>query len=316
MSAIVTTTSSGRPQSPTNGGVYFETDTNRIIVWDGGMWHVYNRDSLSLITSGTEDLHYPQGIYSNTSANYHIATSPILHFDSNHMDGLTTNNPYADNQWAQVWYDRTQNRHKFVETTSGSDAKMQFSGPMPYVRNFAAAYFPDYPSTTPTEITGELTLMYVMNPAETALMAPTNYSSGYRNGTGTSFNFLGKTLDPGVHSSSQTDYFLEISGSTGPGIFIGRNSATKGLQVWRPDSRNNVRPAYAELDKTFSYRSTTHNIPSLLHTYHMCAYEIIWWDKALTIAEINTVKDYFQNKYLGLNDDFFPAGGTNDLVES
>jgi hypothetical protein len=31
-------TSSTRPASPAAGKVYFETDTNKIIVWDGSAW--------------------------------------------------------------------------------------------------------------------------------------------------------------------------------------------------------------------------------------------------------------------------------------
>jgi hypothetical protein len=38
MAKLDTITSSTRPASPTAGKAYFETDTNKIIVWTGSEW--------------------------------------------------------------------------------------------------------------------------------------------------------------------------------------------------------------------------------------------------------------------------------------
>ena len=38
MAKLDTITSSTRPSSPVAGKAYFETDTNKIIVWDGSAW--------------------------------------------------------------------------------------------------------------------------------------------------------------------------------------------------------------------------------------------------------------------------------------
>lgn len=38
MATLNTTTSSTRPASPTAGETYFETDTNKIIIWNGTSW--------------------------------------------------------------------------------------------------------------------------------------------------------------------------------------------------------------------------------------------------------------------------------------
>ena len=38
MATLNTVTSSTRPSSPAAGETYFETDTNKIIVWDGSAW--------------------------------------------------------------------------------------------------------------------------------------------------------------------------------------------------------------------------------------------------------------------------------------
>ena len=41
MSTITTTTSTGRPNSPLTGDMYFETDTKNYVVYDGTTWRSY-----------------------------------------------------------------------------------------------------------------------------------------------------------------------------------------------------------------------------------------------------------------------------------
>ena len=38
MAKLNTVTSGTRPASPAAGEAYFETDTNKIIIWDGSAW--------------------------------------------------------------------------------------------------------------------------------------------------------------------------------------------------------------------------------------------------------------------------------------
>ena len=45
MSTLLTTTSNNRPGTPTAGDMYYETDTNKIIVYDGTSWREYNSDT-------------------------------------------------------------------------------------------------------------------------------------------------------------------------------------------------------------------------------------------------------------------------------
>lgn len=62
MSTLSNCTSSTRPASPSTGDTLFETDTKKIIVWNGSNWYVYNYDdttafsnTLSLSFDGTND---------------------------------------------------------------------------------------------------------------------------------------------------------------------------------------------------------------------------------------------------------------------
>jgi hypothetical protein len=44
MAKLDTITSSTRPSSPVAGKAYFETDTNKVIIWDGSAWTELNSD--------------------------------------------------------------------------------------------------------------------------------------------------------------------------------------------------------------------------------------------------------------------------------
>jgi hypothetical protein len=45
MSTLNTTTSSNPPANPNTGDMYLETDTNKIVLWDGSVWRKYNSDA-------------------------------------------------------------------------------------------------------------------------------------------------------------------------------------------------------------------------------------------------------------------------------
>ena len=83
MSKLKTTTSSTRHLAdPSTGDLFFETDTSRLVFWDGSVWHVYRRDSINHTTGGAEELHYATGLFNDTQNANHITQNPVMHFDS------------------------------------------------------------------------------------------------------------------------------------------------------------------------------------------------------------------------------------------
>jgi len=64
MTTIQTTTSSTRPSSPSAGDAYFETDTQRYIIYDGTIWRLYFNDSS---TANTLSLDFDGGDRLDTS---------------------------------------------------------------------------------------------------------------------------------------------------------------------------------------------------------------------------------------------------------
>ena len=68
MSTLSNCTSSTRPASPATGDTLFETDTKKIIVWNGSNWYVYNYDA-STAFSNTLSLNF-DGSNDNLTTNY------------------------------------------------------------------------------------------------------------------------------------------------------------------------------------------------------------------------------------------------------
>lgn len=89
MSTLFTTTSSTRPSSPSAGDTYFETDTKRIIVWDGSAWYGYDYDDTTAFTNRYKLNFDGSGDYA-TTAYYQPSTTAISYsFWTNSSD--TTN---------------------------------------------------------------------------------------------------------------------------------------------------------------------------------------------------------------------------------
>ena len=330
MSKIKTTTSTTRPPDAATGELFFETDTNRLIFWDGSKYHVYNRDSLIQTTGGTDELHYPQGLYSDDTATYYLSQSPMLHFDASHMNGVDKTQLYAHDAWAEYWNDRTQNNYQYRELASGVDAEMDLNqsnlmsgntNSMPCVKDNGAYWTPT--GGAPQTISGDVTTFFVLQPNNpNNYVTPGPYDSWYNNNNTTAnqtYTHLkarfgantGATPNPAWTNTGETswvDWRLAVDQSTGPGLYIARNSDL-GNQVWRPDSRGNHVPM------TVGQTSAEGDLSTLGHTYGQWMYEIMFFDTALSIADVNKVKSYLQNKYEGLNAEYFPTGGTIDLTE-
>lgn len=326
MSKLKTTTSNARPTDPQDGELFFETDTNRMIFWDGGMWHVYNRTSTSFASGNLDEIHYPQGLYSDPTAPYYVSSSPMYHFDALHINGLDKTQVYADGEWAQTWYDRTHNRWKFDEQESGADASMdlQYSSTfsdgyntMPSV-NSNAKHYTAQDATAPNVVQGDNTFFYVLAGGDH--VSPwSNYASWYRNSNGSNYHYMGANFNASHGAAFPAAWHKTISPASGATLFIGRNQFGGKNAIWRADNRNLTKPRVWNPSSNAISLSRTNGGPAgLFHTssgYGVRAYEVIMFDAALSIAEINRVKDYLQNKYAGLGDNYFPIGGTDALLD-
>jgi hypothetical protein len=317
MSKLTTTTSTTRPSNPVDGTVLYETDTNRILFWDGSAYHIYNRDTISYPTGGVDDIHYPAGLFTNSSANYYITTTPAFHFDSSFVNGFSAND-LADGSWVEHWYDRTNSRYHAKEETGSRDATIDLnvassiSGAVntrPAITTDRVAYtFQDvgFPADTGgLNFTGFFIQCsyqgalydYKVTPFGNTGNGSTDRHWGVQyGGAGNRAHKFGGPNISGVDDSElPTDY------ASGPALRIGR--CTAGTNEYWNTVTGGGSPG------TSTAVTTNPKYPELLSRYNdgsgayeqMLTWEIIMFHSALSLAEINTVKDYLQNKYNGLS---------------
>lgn len=329
MSQLQTIKSNSRPTSPVEGSIFYETDTKRILVYAQGAYHVYNRDTLSSSTGGADELNYPNGLYTNSEATYFLNTSPEVHLDTAHFNGVDRNGPdtpavpnytSANNGGALgVWFDRTNNKHPYfrynqtmptqkVEERNGFS---DFFGVKPTNHNY---YRNDLnysqfaidgtiiPAGSVTGLVGDWTVFAVIG---------VDYGSSTAWTWNTAYSYAGPANASAGYLGLSNVYTVEASSSTGPRLIIKRNDTTANvLSAWGAEDGGTTAPV--------TTTSTPIDFSDYLgfHADNDTAYELIFFPSALNIAEINTVKDYLQNKYSGAGAPHFPVGGTAPLTES
>jgi len=89
------------------GKAYFETSTNKFIVFNGTAW-------IELDSDGTGAVGY------SLDSNYELSSFPTLHLDASMLDGSNSVNNPADGAAVSTWGDKSGNGYDF--TGSGSTA--------------------------------------------------------------------------------------------------------------------------------------------------------------------------------------------------
>lgn len=321
MAKIPPITSDNRPSDPAQGEVYYESDTSRIIVFDGSVWHVYNQDSLNYSTGGADDLHYPQGLYSSSTANYYIASSPDIHMDANHVDGLNMTSGFSHEDEVNSWYDRTHNNYhmesyrkptwtsnlSFIDLTISSELSSGQCS-MPAIDNDTFDKFNMDPSA-PQDMTISNTVIYIC--AGPANVSPfNNYGYWYRSSTANPFNHI-NTWNSSMGLDETLRQRLISNYSTGPHLTIGRQDDSTAY-VW--DTESGGSPIGGNNAWSGSTNALDLSGGIMRSSYAMKMWELIIFNQALDISEINTIKKYLQNKYAGLSNSLPSGGSTPDLI--
>tara|TARA_Y100000114_G_scaffold155577_1_gene180130 strand:+ start:7910 stop:8989 length:1080 start_codon:yes stop_codon:yes gene_type:complete len=352
MSTISTTTSSNRGSlSPTDGSVYLETDTNRLLVYYNGSYNVYNRDSFSTSTGGSEELHYPQGIFSSTTATYSLTTSPVLHLDASYPNGIENEFTYTLDDYSQTptayvkyWADRTQSRHVFKESQASIDAFFDFdksdslsngacNAPCIFGNMFKQIGTDTNSNTNLSTNYPHGTVFYVGAPGVAGYIRPfVHNGSGGNWLRGLSGVELFRVGNGNGSLYLAPDYSYPGNSNLGPYLGIARFDSTNSLnqdpnetlKMWLPtkdpfahpngiDVVSNSTPCKTgTADGAWEYKYGTED--AFLFGFAGGTNQDYWWEAivfptALSITDINTVKDYLQNKYAGLHEQYLPVTG-------
>lgn len=113
-STLLTCTSSSRPSSPAAGDTLFETDTNKIITYDGSAWRLYNSDgSVGYALDSTRIL----------------SVGPLFHFDAEKINGTdTSGNPSNAAAFTGQWTSRVNGKTTVAQGTASKQPTYYTSG--------------------------------------------------------------------------------------------------------------------------------------------------------------------------------------------
>lgn len=290
MSTLNTCTSSTRPGSPTAGDTLFETDTNKIIVYDGSAFKEYESDTGTYALDGSNSL----------------SVRPLWHFDAGLINGVdTSGNPSNGAAFTGQWTSRINGETTVAQGTASSQPTYNTSG------ENSKAYLSfdggDFLFLTKrVYFSGDFTFMVISKASSGQNMVPlgiggtdvdafdnNNFELG-GNGpfTGRTNNLLifyadGESGYPGVSSfpagkdfETQTrNLIFKRESSTANLFFDGNNASSPASNTSINDTR------VGNIGKARSFKTTGF------------IYEIIAFDSALSTTDLNSWIAYVTTKY-------------------
>lgn len=288
MSSLPTYTGATRPSSPSAGDAIYLSDVNKLAVYDGDIsdWRTFNSDGLIYNAAAPNELHYAGGLYDSTSASYYLDVSPIMHFDANFMNGLdASGNPTVGGAVAS-WSDRSgsatgislsqaaASRQGLYDSTSGIYGLKQ-----------ASTGFYDLSSNY--ILSSQLTQIIIASDPDN-----TEKISGLTPATETCANTLfnlGGACGTTVRLAGAAGNSLTLD--AGPSIHTVTRNGSAHNYWYQGGSVHTSKTANFSMTATKMF-STYSNIgtSALIH-------EVLVFESELTLAQLNKVKDYVNNKY-------------------
>ena len=302
MSRLNTCTSNTRPSSPSNGDILFETDNKRVIIYDSAtsLWRTYDSDGVAYNTAGIGELHYSSGIFSNASATYYLSVNPTMHFDGKYIDGADSANNPANGSAVSTWSDRSGNATNYDLNQGTGSAQALFDTQTESQNSLAFSSGDSYPlSTTYTGASGgDYTAVYVAK-IPGATNGVLKYSPLNNGNNASTIWFNAAQFGDLVHGSLSRG-FTNGGNSTGtqmPTVFnplhlfiVQRSSST----VTGYTGGNNQQFSHSSVSNTITI-SNLGNVPSYPTEGNI--FEVMFFDSALSTANLNVITNYVANKY-------------------
>ncbi len=291
MSTLNTCTSSTRPGSPAAGDTLFETDTNKIIVYDGSAFKEYESDSGTYDLDGTNSL----------------SVRPLFHFDAEKINGSdATGNPSNAAAFTGQWTSKINSATTVAQATASAQPTYHTSGEnsQAYL-SFDGGDFLHL--TANVYFQGDFTYMAIAKAAtSTSNMTPLGAPGadfdalGQGSFMGGAAPFSGRAADVLIFysNSSPSGYPGTAAFPTGKNfhaqtrnLIFKRESAAATLffdgnnQVSKSSNTSNVDIRVGSIGKG-SFNKTTGNI-----------YEVIAFDSALSSTDLNSWNAYVTARY-------------------
>lgn len=295
-STLLTCTSSTRPASPSAGDTLFETDTNKIIVYSGSDWKVYDSDN---------------AVGYNLDGTNTLTDRPLLHFDAEYFNGIdTSGNPSNDTSidTSTVWKSRVDNSITLSQSVAASQPLYKTSGtnskPYVYCDGGDYLYFSKgftLPGQFTTFAIAEASNSYVptiFGGSGVKIVSSPKYLSADAN---LAFGFSGNTYYLYYQQTGAANATAPLTGSTD----------MRALLVSR-DGSNNTK-LFMDGDNVGSAVATNSDVQFIGQVFHGAGgaydmlgnvYELMLFDTSLSNTDRNALGAYAQAKYGSSNLDW------------
>lgn len=329
---IKTFTSDNIPGNLQDGETMFETDTNNLVVQYGDRLFIFKPDRARDITGFHEDLHYPQGLYTDSVERYYITTSPIVHFDASHYTGISrtyTGNDVQINSW--VSRSNASGRDFIIDTTSDASemtVEHESSSAMPGIRfntQSDAIFFTAVeeepfdvdPETLEETLEVEETLdpsLSIRDVDDCTIIIVKRFNS-VNPTTGTLVHPTFGTINTAPWNSTLPfQYDVNNVSNTWNNLIDSRGLWDQEINKWFHKSNTNqmelititkqsntrqVRTYFnGMIESNYSWTATVDDfVFDSIHPGNSTFYEILLFDRVLSNVTINIIFSYLKNKY-------------------
>lgn len=291
MSKIPTYTGATRPTSPAAGDAIYLTDANKFAIYDGDVsdWRYFQPDTVVYNSAGPSELHYTGGLYDSTSAQYYVATAPIMHFDASFMDGNTAAGNPSNGVVVGTWGDRSGNSTDYSLSQSSASIQPDYydSGSLKGVTLGGSDSF-NLANSLAVTSTSDFTQIIVhtdtSGSGRISGLSPNSHANA--NGFFVGGGGNGPLKMGGSNISSPPTF-----SSTNPNLHIVRKTGTTFDYWYQGGARHDtgsrtVNNTYTKMFTTYS----TAGIDSRIH-------EVIIFSAAISVADLEKIRSYLDNKY-------------------
>ena len=285
----ISQSSTNRPTAGSEGSVFFEPSSNKIIVKKAdGSFKEIDTDASRQGSVPAGVLNYPGGLYADLTGTYVLEKAPALHFSSFDPEGTLRGTSYSQGDIVTIWGDCSGNGNHAIAQDPSNSSSPTLSNVNGYVCvECGTAAGTHYEPIKGHPMIRTVCMVQSGSPHVTPF-GDYNWGRGSLvNSVYTNYLFNKNLPAKGVDVSLASIRCGQLN--------AGGNHSLSSIPVhdWNSDGR-------ASHSSTAAMVTANTSSVTFLHTYAMHNFEFLFFEEILTLPEMNTVFDYLKNKYDGL----------------
>ena len=258
--------------------------------------YVLDGTAQAISPPGANALHYPNGIFFDSGANYYISTQPIMHFDADYIDGADPANNPANAAALSSWGDRsgTATNYDLTQATANKQPAFYDVGGLTGVDFDGIAE--NFSLSTSLALPANLTQVIIATNTDSGENSLSGLTPATESCAGALFTTGGACGGASIRlaGTNQTSSVPTFSTSS-PNIHIVTKAST-AYKYWHQGGS-----ALYSITASFSMTATKMFSHYIDKGCDARIHETLIFDSALSVSDLNVIKDYANNKYSGLS---------------